>query len=401
MSNNIDPYNPIFYAQEGLMVLEQALGMASRVYMGYDAERKSANRGDTIQIPKPGTFSTSAGGSATTADLTPSSIDLVVDTWRQVKFGLTDKELAFTSEKIIRDHISPAVYALALYIETTLTELYKDIPWSYNASSTPAAADIINTRKILRDNAGNLVDTDMVHFGIDSTMEAAFLAQEIFHAARITGEGMNEQALMNGSLGTRFGAEHFVQQTLASHTSGTAISNKADVAGTLNGGHSKGATTLTVQAFFVDSSSGKVDETLVAGDSLVIAGNTQRYAVTANATLAGGAASLTITPPLVQDYTTGSVVTLESVDSTNFADAYYVNMMFHRNAFAMAMAPLPDLGNNAGAKMAVVTDPRTGLSMRSRLGYDDDLATVKVTLDILYGVKTLDPNLAVICRRNY
>ena len=401
MANTIDPYNPIFYAQEGLMVLENALGMARRIYMGYDSERKSANKGDTIQIPKPGTFSTTTGGTSTTANLTPSSIDLEVDTWKQVKFGLTDKELAFTTEKIIRDHISPAVYALALDIETSLTNLYKDIPWSYNAASTPGSADIINTRKILRDNAGGLVDTDMVHFGIDSTLEASFLNAEIFHAARIAGDGNNEQALMNGSLGTRFGAEHFVQQTLASHTSGTAISNKADVAGTLNGNHAKGATTLTVQAFFIDSSSGKTDETLVAGDSLVIAGNTQRYAVTANATLTGGAASLTITPPLVQAYSTGAVVTLESANSTNFADAYYVNLMFHRNAFAMALAPLPDLGNNAGAKMAVITDPRTGLSMRSRLGYDDDLATVKITLDALYGVKTLDPNLAVVCRRNY
>jgi len=399
MANNITPYNPIFYAQEALMVLESALGMASRVYMGYDAERKSANKGDTIQIPKPGTFVTSTGGTSNTADLTPSSIDLVVDTWRQVKFGLTDKELAFTTDKIIRDHISPAVYALALYIETTLTDLYKFIPWSYNASATPGAADIINTRKVLRDNAGGLVDTDQVHFGIDSTLEAAFLNAEIFHAARITGEGANENALMNGSLGTRFGAEHFVQQTLASHTSGTAISDGTDLLGTLNGAHAKGATTLTVANFSAYSSGAA--ETLVAGDSLVIASNSQRYSVTEDVTFVAGAASVSIWPPLADSYLTGAVVTIETADSTNFADKYYANLMFHRNAFAMAMAPLPNLGNNAGAQMAVVTDPRTGLSIRSRLAYDDDLATVKVTLDILYGVKTLDPNLAVVCRRNY
>jgi len=399
MANNIDPYNPIFYAQEGLLVLENALGMAKRIYVGYDQERKSASEGDTVQIPKPGTFTTSNGGTATTADLTPSSIDLKVDTWKQVKFGLTDKELAFTTEKIIRDHISPAVYALALDVETALTNLYKDIPWSYNCAATPGSADIINTRKILRDNAGGLVDTDQVSFGIDSTLEASFLNAEIFHAARITGGDANKDALMNGSLGTRFGAEHFVQQTLATHTSGTAVSDATDLAGTLNGNHAKGATTLTVANFQGYSSA--VAQTLVAGDSLVIASNTQRYSVTAAVSLVGGAASVSICPPLVAAYTTGAVVTIETADSTNFADKYYSNLMFHKNAFAMAVAPLPNLGNNAGAQMAVITDPRTGLSLRSRLAYDDDLATVKITLDILFGVKTLDPNLAVVCRRNY
>lgn len=397
MANNIDPYNPIFYAQEALMVLENALGMARRIYMGYDAERKSANKGDTIQIKKPGTFETSTGGTSTSADLNPSSIDLVVDTWRQVKFGLTDKELAFTTDQIIRDHISPAVYALALYIETTLTDLYKDVPWFYNAATTPGAADIIGTRKLLRDTAGGLVDTDMIHFGIDSTMEAAFLNAEIFHAARITGDQANKEALMNGGLGTRFGAEHFVQQTLATHTSGTVISAQTDVAGTVSGAHLAGATTLSIADF-------SLVETWAKGDSIVIAGNTQRYAITADATMTGGAVALSITPPLVSALSGGEVVTAETIPSSSpdtYADKYYSNLMFHRNAFAMAMAPLPNLGNNAGAQMAVVTDPRTGLSIRSRLAYDDDLATVKVTLDILYGVKTLDPNLAVVCRRDY
>jgi len=399
MANTISPYNPIFYAQEGLKVLENALGMASRVYMGYDSERKSANKGDTIQIRKPGTFETSTGGTSTTANVVPSSLDLTVNTWKQVKFGLTDKELAFTTDKIIADHISPAVYALAVDIETALTNLYKDIPWSYDIGATPGSADIIGGRKILRDNAGGLVDSDLIHFGIDSTLEASFLNAEIFHAARIAGDGENKNALKNGGLGQRFGCEHFVQQTLASHTSGTAISVKTDLLGAASGAHAVGATSLTVTA--LGASSSAIAETLVAGDSFSIAGDTQRYAVTAGVTLTGGLGTISFTPPLKVALTGSEVVTLETIDSTNFADKFYVNLMFHRNAFAMAMAPLPDLGNNAGAQMAVITDPRTGLSMRSRLAYYDESATVKITLDVLFGVKTLDPNLAVVLRRNY
>jgi hypothetical protein len=140
---------------------------------------------------------------------------------------------------------------------------------------------------------------------------------------------------------------------------------------------------------------------LVAGDTFVLAGNTQRYVVAANATLSSGAnASVTIYPALVQAYNSGTVITFETINVSNYADAYYYNIMFHRNAFAFATAPLPMIGDGAGARMAVVTDPRTGLSLRSRVAYTDSTATVNVTLDVLFGVKCLDPNLAVICRRN-
>ena len=114
----------------------------------------------------------------------------------------------------------------------------------------------------------------------------------------------------------------------------------------------------------------------------------------------GGAVTLSIWPQLAAAVTSGAVVTFETADSTNFCDSYYANLMFHRNAFAIALAPLPDLGNNAGARMAVATDPRTGLSLRSRLAYDDTNAKVLITLDVLFGVKCLDPNLAVVARRN-
>jgi hypothetical protein len=59
------------------------------------------------------------------------------------------------------------------------------------------------------------------------------------------------------------------------------------------------------------------------------------------------------------------------------------------------------MGSELGAKIATITDPITGLSIRSRLFYVGDSSAVKVALDVLYGVKTLDPNLAVVaCGEN-
>jgi len=84
-----------------------------------------------------------------------------------------------------------------------------------------------------------------------------------------------------------------------------------------------------------------------------------------------------------------------------YSDAYYPNILFHKNAFALGMAPLPDYSNaGVGVQMFTVLDPQTGLSVRARTAYNDQYAKMVVTLDILYGIKCLDPNLAVIARRD-
>lgn len=399
MANNVEAYNPIFYAQEALWQLESALGMAGRVHRGYDAERKSVNVGDTIQISKPASFTTTTGGTASLSDVNPTSISITVGTFRQVKFKLTDKELAKTSTSIIEDHISPAVYALAHYIEGTLTDLYKYCPNSYALQATPDVTDLTGTRKILRDNAGSLIDHDKknVHWGVDSQLEADLMGMNIFHQAHIIGGDANP-TLMSGNLGTRFGIEFFVQQTLdTAHTGGSITTGGAtpatlDLAGAMSATAAKAATSIAVDSFTGTA-------TFAAGDVLSIAGNSQKYTVTSAQALTGGAATLAIWPPLVAQADNNAVVTVEG-STTNYADEYYPSILFHRNAFAFAMAPLPHVGSGAGANMSVLTDPRTGLSIRSRIAYDDDTAGVKLTFDILYGIKCLDPQMAVIARRN-
>jgi len=395
MDNYTDPYNPTFYAQEGLIILEEALGMAGRVYRGFDNERRSVNKGETIQIRKPGTFSTQPGGTGTPSDINSQYITISVDKWREVKFGLTDQELAYTGPDIINEHIAPAVYAIADYIEEQLTDEYKNVPWSHDMESTISAADIIDTRKVLRDNAGALVQRgDLLHFAIDSYLESKFLNLDIFHQAATTGEGVNRGAILNGSLGTRFGVEHFVQQTLADHTGGSVLTG-TDQAGTCSA-------TVAIRATSVAVTGLTGDKTLKAGDSFVIAGNSQRYSITADAAVTSeGTATLFFYPQAVQEYNENSVITFEDASESNFADRYHSNIMFHRNAFAIALAPLPEIGNEAGARMSTIVDPRTKLSMRARVAYDDTKAKVLVTLDVLFGVKTIEPNLAVIARRDY
>jgi hypothetical protein len=379
MANTLGVYNPIFYAQEALILVEKALGMAARVHRGFDEERRSFGKGEVINIRKPSVLTVS-NAPATAEDLSTETVALNLNYWRETKFKLTDKELAFTGERIINDHIRPAAYALADDVDQKLVALYTDIPWYDDLTGTPTVADITEPRKVLFDNSVPLDDPAMLHYMINGSLEAGFLGLSAFSQNQGAGDvGVSTQ--LRGTLGTKFGAEIFANQNTPSHTKGTCDDTALKVGA---GGASEGDTTIDLLA--VDAG---VTGTLVAGDVLEIAGDTQKYAVTALNTAAANAfTAVAITPALSMDHAADVAVTA-------VLDNHVSNLMFHRNAFALATAPLSEMGSELGAKIAVVQDPVTGLALRSRVYYVGNSSEVHVAIDILYGVKTLDPNLAV------
>jgi hypothetical protein len=64
------------------------------------------------------------------SDSTPvlqPAVQIALTYWCEVKLALTDKELTFTTEKIIADHIRPAAYTLTDDFDQKLCTLYKQI----------------------------------------------------------------------------------------------------------------------------------------------------------------------------------------------------------------------------------------------------------------------------------
>jgi hypothetical protein len=397
MSNQIGAYNPTFMAQEALWRLENALGMGARVYMGYDEERQSYERGDVISIPKPGGFKVTQGGAGVLQSLSTQKVMIRLRHHDEVLFYLTDKELAYTGPRVITDHINPAVYQIANNIDAALTALYKDIPWSYDDVAA-SYDDFLGCRKVLRDVAGSLIDMGDNFMAIDSTLEASYLGFPEFKAANIVGE--TPQGLTLGVLGERAGVQPFVNQNLDSHTSGTVVSTGGSGlnTGVLTADCPKGASFVAVGG--VEAASG----TILPGDSFVIAGHTQRYVATAEVTLSGGAGGVKFSPPAATDYFINDVLSFESGGTANpgsHADSYYSNIMFNRRFAALAFAALPKHDKVSGANCSVITSAAMpGLSIRARVGYDSLRARQYIGFDVLYGVKTLDPNMAVIYRRD-
>ena len=394
MANTLGAYDPIFYASEALNIIMNMYGMIQRVNHSYDRERKANKLGQYVNIKRPGSFVTQAGGTGTLDDIDSETIQVRLNNWREVKFGVTDQDYAYSGQALIDDHIAPAAYELGKYVNTQLALLAKDIPWFSPWTGTIVASDVTSGMKVLKDAGGSIsADVANIHMGLDTTVDAALQGLSEFNAANIAGN--TNTALVDGKNPGRFGVgDFFLDQTFDSFTSGTVVSNGTDLLGALSANVAKLATSMPLDSLAAGT------ETIAKGDTFIVAGSAQRYAVTELATIGTNAVTVSISPPAQIAYTSGDAVTFET-KATAYADAYEPNLLFHRDAFALVMGQLPDAAiEGLGVQVATAVDPISGMSVRARKAYLDSSATVAVTLDLLFGGKTLNPNYAVVMRRN-
>lgn len=372
-------YDPYVYANEMLEFLKKNLGMAQRVNRSFD---KAPNeRGSVIQLRRPEVYAAEAMPAAA-ADITPDYVSITLDQWWGKTITLSDKEMAFSKEQVFNDYIQPMAYAVADKIDATLALLYKDVPWTVTNSSPCAVADLTALQRVMLTNK---VPNNDRHLMLSPIQQEEFLNLAAFTQWQGAGAaGADSQ--MNGSLGTRYTFETFASQNVQAHAAGTS----SDTAAAVDTEAAKGATSIILKSY------GTTGETIKAGDIFSVAGNTQQYAVTTTtATAAGGTGTLTVAfvPPLVEIAHANDVVTVTLVGGTGSTTSEQ-GLAFHRNAFALAMGVLPS--TLPGINVYTATDPASGLSIRARQFAVGLTAQIYLGVDALWGVKTLNPNMA--CR---
>jgi hypothetical protein len=156
------------------------------------------------------------------------------------------------------------------------------------------------------------------------------------------------------------------------HVAGTG-STAGKVAVDLVAGYTAGTTDIHVDG---------VATALKVGDAITIAG--KPYTITAAGSLATADQDITIYPGLAADVANDAEVLLVGDAEENLA--------FHKNAFALVTRPLA--APQGAAKVEVLN--WNGIAIRVVYDYDMDLKSDVVSLDCLWGVKTLTPELA--CR---
>lgn len=368
-TNDIGYYNETQFAQEALIALENRLGMASRMYREFEKDTKEP--GDTTQIRRPSTFTSQPAPSAA-QDINTDKVSLVLDQHEEVKIELTDKLRALSNDKLISDHIRPMAYALADGLDKKLVQLFKKIPWYYQLNSTFALQELANARQVLFDN-GVPMDRENLFGCVDGALEAKMLGY--LSGQNIQGAGVDD-ARRYGALGQLMGVNWFANQNTPSFTSNTLT----DGAGATTANAAKGDKTIAI---------GSIDTTgsVVIGDTFSIAGVTQRFTVTANATASGGAiANLQFEPKLPVAVSSGAVVTIHKLAATKAT-----SILFHRNMAAVKFAPLPD--DMPGVQVTTIRNEDLGIAVRARIFYEGNNSKLFVALDYLCGYTMLDPNL--------
>lgn len=389
MANTLGNYDPTFYAAQALVQLEKALGMASRVYRGYD--KNPQEFGSVINIRRPTYFTAQAMpiSSANSNDIVTDSVAISLDQWYGVQFSLTDRELSYTQERIINEHIRPAASAVADKIDVSINGLARSIPWYYvGQTAITSVADIPALRRRLFDNQVALSD---VALELNGEREQGFLSLDAFNRADAAGQSDTQ---VRGSLGRKFGFEIFANQNVQTQQAGGTFTVTGGTL-TVDAAVTVGATSVTIKASTATGTL-KVGDIVQIGhtgtDGLSGAALTasRNFVVTADATVTSNAITLTVSPAF-RATVASATVALTKVGST----AKYDNLAFHRNCFALAMAPLPEVARRMGAQVASVADPITGLALRVTMWYEGLDAKVYVRVDALWGIKVLDADMAV------
>lgn len=357
-------------ARQALPRLIENLVFPNLVHKNYSED--FSYLGDTVQIRKPvalqaAEFDASAGVSY--QDMKDNSVDVKLDKIATVDAQASAIETAVNIDDLNRVFIEPAAVALAEKINADGLTLYSDIPTCVGtAGTTPATlAALAEIRKQLNiqkvPTAGRVAIFDPEADAAFSTLDA------IVHADK----SGSTQALREGSIGRVMGLDNYMAQGVKKHTTGITAATAVKV----NGAVAAGAKKLSIDGTAL---TGK----LVKGDLLKIGGNT--YTVTEDSAAAASTAiaDVAVYPALP--------AIADNADVTLIA-SHTANLAFNPMAFAFVTRPLH---NPDGEGVSSYVTSYNGITLRVTKGYNQQYKKSVYSMDVLYGYKTIYPELA--CR---
>ena len=357
-------------ARAALPMLKNNLVFPLLTYTDYAEE--FASFGDTIQVKKPPVYEAKEfSGAIVPQDVAEDRVLVTMDKIADVSVEIGAKEMALNLESFETQVIEPAAIAIAEKINSDGLQLYKDVPYfAGTAGTTPAALDdFAAARKQLNLRKAPLFP----RYGVwDPEADTKFSVLPAIVNAEKSG---STEALREGAIGRVQGLDNYMSQAVCRHTAG-AVS-----AGSLlpKAAHSVGDTTVT----FKDGSS--LAGSVKAGDILTftVGGVAYPYTVTADAAVAGNELAVSIYPALK--------TALATTDEATLIASHTANLVFHKNAFAFVSRPL-ELARGVESYVTAFE----GLTLRVTFGYDVAAKKQMLSIDTLYGFKTIYPELA--CR---
>ncbi|WP_233431161.1 P22 phage major capsid protein family protein [Lysobacter enzymogenes] len=349
----------------------------------FGEEVNGYKKGDTVRIkvpPVPVVFDGSVfanGGSAPLAQET--EVALTLDTQKHVALTFGAKEKTLDLSDFRERFLRPAMNSLGAVVNADLlTRMKNQTPNVVGTWGTiPATRTTYRNASSTLDRFLAPTDNRSIHFTSDANDALAEANATLFHSKQEL-----EAEFDKNAVGMFANLQFYTQQSIPVHTNG---------AGT---GYVTNGAAQTGALLAVDTGTGAVTKgsvITIAGVNAVNPltgediGRPRAFVVTAD--FAGGAGNIAISPAIVQNTTSqrgnvtalpadGAAVTIFGTASQSKAQ----NLAFHKDAFAVAFAPLPVLASCEGYTATI-----NGISVRVMTfgdGYQDKEHT---RIDVLYG----------------
>lgn len=405
--------SPTVITKEAMMQLKNHMVFGSLVHREY--KKEFVKVGQTITIRKPVKMKSGTGADISNSinDVQEGSTTLTVDHQQHVPWVFNSVDLTMTIEEYSTRYIQPAVLELANYVDYDMFGLYDDVFHQVGTpGSTPNSfADIAAVGQRMDEYAipaegRNLIMNPAASWSMVDNLKGLLLPTKV------------KDYVVSGSLGRVADFETYKCQNVRSHTVGVntgapLIAKASDCGASGSVTYVTASNVANTSTLYTDGWTSDQTGILKAGDIFTIAdvygvnprtrvstGNPLQFVVTADADSGAstGPATLTVAPAIV---TTGAYQTVTAAPADGAAitvagtaaTAHKANLAFNKNAFALVFCPL--IIPQGAAWASRVSDPDTGISIRIIKDYDIKADQEIVRMDILYGTKTIYPDLAV------
>lgn len=394
---------PDIIAKEALMQLENNMVMGGLVHREYKNEFVKV--GDSVSVRKPVKFVASDGAARVNQDVQEATTPFTIDQRKHVSWKFSTNDLSLSIEKYSERYIQPAMIALANQVDSSLCGLYQQVANNVGtAGTTPTTfLNFADTARRMNDGA---VPQDSRRLVLDpsGSLYAAEMLKNLQQPELVKG------AVRGMKIGPLAGFDTYMDQNVKRHSKGTwgttpLVAGASQAVTYANAAHTYGSTSQPLAIDGLTVTTG----TAVAGDKITLAGVyavnpvsketlsfLQEFTVVAGATASGtGTATITISPAII---TSGAFQTVSAAPANDapitVSANYTANLAFHKNAFGLVTVPL-EMPDGASWK---ARESHNGYSVRVVKDYDIDADEDIIRLDILYGVKTLYPELACILK---
>ena len=399
------------------MVLENELTFSSEVDRNYDDQFAvvGGKIGNTVNVRRPGRFVGAVGPALSVEDFNETSTPVTLSTQFQVATQFTTQDLALSLDMFSDRVLKPAVATIANKIDRDGLQMAAlQTANIVGTAGTPptglitylTAGAYLDAEGAPRDGRRACIVEPFTSATIVDSLKGLFMPQEAI------AEQYRKGLMGRDSAGTNWKLDqNVVSQTFGSYSTALTTDNTASTGqvGYLTSGWAQYS---TIQ---LKGSTGAA--TLNAGDVIQIAniyatnpqnrqaygsGKLRNFVVQSTTTIANGTAtSIQVAPAIIiggqfqNSIVVGTTSTTAAVTPFNNSGTLSPqNILFHRNAFTLAVADLelPEGVHFAGR----ASDKEVGLSIRVVRQYTINNDSIPTRLDVLYGWAPLYQELA--CR---